>query len=55
MVKPEKQVIQRQVYEPFDFKVAVYDLGCEPSVNPWLVKRAYTLDKFSQENTVVFK
>lgn len=55
MVKPEKQVIQRQVYEPFDFKVAVYDLGCEPSINPWLVKRAYTLDKFSQENTDVFK
>ena len=54
MTKPEKQVIKRQIYEPFGFQVGVYDLGCNQSINPWLVKNAYTLDKFSRENTDAF-
>ena len=55
MTEPNKQVIKRQIHEPFGYRVGVYDLDCTPSVNQWLTKRAYTLDKFSRENADVFK
>jgi len=55
MTKPNKQVIKRQIHEPFGHRVGVYDLGCSPSVNKWLIDRAYILDKFSRENADVFK
>jgi uncharacterized protein (TIGR02466 family) len=35
--------------------VGVYDIDCSPSVNKWLIDRAYILDKFSRENADVFK
>lgn len=49
-----EKTIKRKIYEPFGFQVGVYDLVCDPSINQWLIKTAYALDKFSQENTNVF-
>ena len=49
-----EQDIKRKIYEPFGFQVGVYDLVCDPSINQWLIKTAYVLDKFSQENTDTF-
>ena len=54
MAKPDKQVIKRQIYEPFGFRIGVYDLDCHHSINQWLVERAYTLDKFSREHEGTF-
>jgi uncharacterized protein (TIGR02466 family) len=49
-----EQNIKRKIYEPFGFPVGVYDLECDPSINQWLIKTAYALDNFSQENTDIF-
>ena len=55
MTVPNKQVIKRQIHEPFGYRVGVYDLDCTPSTNQWLIEKAYILDKFSRENAGVFK